>query len=127
MRRSGLPSRFAGDHNLGMRARMSTRLELRGSDAEELDEEPTDIRKQRRIRRKRRSQRPTRSLHTAIAIATHHLRAPLASALANLEILEEPTLGDLTEAQRLHMQFAREGLAELERKVGDLLARAVEG
>lgn len=103
---------------------MSTWLELRGSDTDELEEELTDPGRQRRICRKRRTQRPARSLHTAIATATHHLRAPLASALANLEILEEPSLGDLTEAQRMHLRFAREGLGELERTVGDLLALA---
>lgn len=103
---------------------MSTRLELRGSEEEELDEESTHFPRARVVRRKRRTQRPGRSLHSAIAIATHHLRAPLASALANLEILEDATLGHLSAEQQLHLRFAHEGLNELERTVGDLLALA---
>lgn len=103
---------------------MSTQLELLSSDEEEFDEDPIRVSRSRQLRRKRRSPRAQRSLHSAIAIATHHLRAPLAGALANLEILEEGSLGDLSEPQQVHLRFAREGLLELDRTVGDLLALA---
>lgn len=103
---------------------MSTRLELPSSDEEEFDTDPITHPRRRIYCRKRRTRLPAGSLHTAIAIATHHLRAPLAGALANLEVLEEATLGDLSELQRRHLVFARESLVELERTVGDLLALA---
>lgn len=64
------------------------------------------------------------TLQRAAAATIHHLRAPLASALANLEVVEDPTAGSLTETQRSHLQYAIESLYDLEGAVGELLTLA---
>lgn len=103
---------------------MNTWVELPDSEEDEFAEEPSDLKRARVVRRRRRARRLGQSLQSAIAVATHHLRAPLTSTLANLDIMEDAALGGLTDAQLTHLRFAREGLLELERTVGDLLALA---
>lgn len=57
-----------------------------------------------------------------IATVSHALRAPLTAALANLEVIEDGTLGALSPDQQASMLRAIESLLSLQATVDDLLA-----
>ncbi len=95
--------------------------------ADEETFEPVAIRRPHRVAsipHRRRWPETLPATHQAAAAAVHHLRSPLASALANLEMLEDPTAGELTKTQQAHLQYAFESLYDLEQTVGDLITLA---